>query len=91
MMHKLVVEFIGTLIFIIIILATGNPLAIAVGLAAMIYLGQSISGGNFNPAVSFASYMNGSLNVTELSFFILVQLLAAFAAYHIYKKYYVKY
>lgn len=89
MFSKLVVEFLGTVIFIIIILSTGNPLAIGITLAAMIYLGSIISGGNYNPAVTLSNYLNGTLTGMELGAFILVQFIAAFIAFTIYKKYYV--
>ena len=51
-MKAVLVEFVGTFFFLYVILATGNYLAIGAALALAIYLGGSISGGNFNPAVT---------------------------------------
>ena len=51
-MNKYLVEFLGTLFFLYVILATGNALAIGAALAIAILVGGAISGGNFNPAVS---------------------------------------
>ena len=52
MIKKVIVEFVGTLVFLFVILATGNFAAIGAALALVIYLGAPISGGNFNPAVT---------------------------------------
>ena len=46
-------EFIGTFIFLSVILKTGDALAIGIALASVIYFGGKVSGGNFNPAVSY--------------------------------------
>ena len=51
-MNKYVVEFLGTLFFLYVILATGQALAIGLALTVAIMVGGKISGGNFNPAVS---------------------------------------
>ena len=51
-MNKYLVEFLGTLFFLYVIIATGNALAIGAALAIAIMLGGPISGGNFNPAVT---------------------------------------
>ena len=53
-MNKFLVEFLGTLFFLYVILATGNALAIGAALAIAILVGGAISGGNFNPAVRTA-------------------------------------
>lgn len=88
MIEKYIIEFIGTLIFVIVILSTGNPIAIAVTLLSMIYLGGAISGGNFNPAVSLSNYLNNKMSGIELTMFISLQLLAGYLGYKIYKLYY---
>ena len=51
-MNKYLVEFLGTLFFLYVILATGNWLAIGAALAIAVLIGGPISGGMFNPAVS---------------------------------------
>ena len=54
----MLLEFIGTFIFLSVILGTGEVLPIAIALAAAIFFGGKYSGGNFNPAVSFMMFLN---------------------------------
>ena len=68
------VELIGTFVFLSIILRTGEAIPIAIGLLSAIYFGGSISGGHFNPAVSFMMYLNNVLDVTQLPMYVLAQL-----------------
>ena len=60
------VEFIGTLIFIFMIIVTKNPLMIGLTLTTIIIIGEKISGGHFNPAVSVAMLYLGKLNISDL-------------------------
>ncbi len=87
----LLTEFIGTFIFVSVILITGNPILIALSLLIVIYLGLAYSGSNFNPAVSTAMYFKGTLSYTEYLSYIGVQLTAGFVAYYCYKNIYKKY
>ena len=58
---RLLVEFIGTFVFLSIIMRTDStPIAIAVGLLAAMYFGGSVSGGHFNPAVTLAKLVEGT-------------------------------
>ena len=84
--YRYLIEFIGTFIFVTIILATGRAIPIGLALAAMIYWGGSISGGCFNPAVSLAAYMNKSISLNNLIIYIVLQLVAAALAYVFYKQ-----
>ena len=78
------IEFIGTFIFLYVIAATGEPIAITVALLAMIYFGGKISGGAFNPAVSFLLYLKDEISTNKLFGYIVVQLLGAFLAYKLF-------
>ena len=49
-MNNYLAEFIGTGLFVYVILATGNPLAIGAALALIVLLTANISGGHINPA-----------------------------------------
>jgi len=51
-MAKLITEFIGTGFLVLVILLTGNPIAIGAVLMAMVYMGYYISGAHFNPAIT---------------------------------------
>lgn len=78
---KYAAEFIGTVVFLTIILKSGgDKWAIIGGLLAAILLMGSLSGGHFNPAVSFMSFFNGDLTNKDLFGYVVAQLLGALAA-----------
>lgn len=85
-MNKYLVEFVGTLFFLYVILATGEPLAIGLALAIAIMLGGKISGGNFNPAVSVMMAAAGKLPVRELLPYVVAQVAGGLAALELYKR-----
>ena len=85
--NKYLVEFLGTLFFLYIIIATNNALAIGAALALAIYLGGKISGGNFNPAVSVMMVVAGKLPKQDLIGYILAQILGGLAAFELYKRF----
>ncbi len=79
-MMKYVVEFLGTFIFLSIILSANQPIPIAVGLLAVIYFGGSIDGGHFNPAVSVMMFLKKSLSLTDLPLYVAAQVVGGVAA-----------
>ena len=82
---KCLVEFIGTFIFLSIILTTGKAIPIGIALMAVIYWGGSVSGGNFNPAVSFMMLLNDKLTSVECLSYVIAQLLGGALAYYYFK------
>lgn len=86
-MEKYLVEFLGTLVFVYVILATGNPLAIGAALALVILLASDISGGHINPAVSIVMASAGKISTTELLPYIVAQVFGGLVALEIYKRY----
>ncbi len=86
-MNKFVVEFLGTMFFLYVILASGNPLAIGLALAVAIMVGGKISGGNFNPAVSVMMVAAGKLKKADLLPYIVAQVAGGLAALEIHKKF----
>ena len=86
-MYQYLVEFLGTVFFVYVILATGNPLAIGAALALVILLTAQISGGNMNPAVSIVMASAGKLPINDLIPYILAQCFGALVALEIYKRY----
>jgi len=84
-MLSFLAEFFGAVVFIYVILATGNPVAIGATLTAVIYAVRKISGGHINPAVSVAFASMGKLKMAELFGFIAAQILGALTAVLIYK------
>ena len=88
MLDKLFVEFLGTFIFLsVILMSGGNALYIGIALAAAILFGGAISGGHFNPAVSIMQYYGKMVTGKQATLYIIVQVLAGIAAFMFYKRY----
>ena len=85
-MYKYLAEFSGTLFFVYIILATGNPIAIGAALALVILLASNISGGHMNPAVSIVMASAGKIETAELIPYILSQVFGGLVALELYKR-----
>lgn len=85
-MNKILVEFIGTLFFLYVIIATGNALAIGAALAVAVMIGGPISGGYFNPAVSIMMTVAGKLSKKDLAPYIIAQIAGGLAAFELNKR-----
>jgi len=85
-MNKFIVEFLGTLFFLYVILATGNPLAIGLALTVAIMAGGKISGGHFNPAVSVMMAAGGKLPLKNLLPYVVAQVAGGLAALELHKR-----
>ena len=85
MINKLFVEFIGTFIFLSVILTTGDAFAIGLALAVAIYFGGKVSGGHFNPAVSVMMFLNKGIKMEELLGYVISQCLGGAFALSFYK------
>jgi len=78
---KYIAEFIGTTVFLTIILKSGgDKYVIIAGLLAAILLMGAISGGHFNPAVSVMQFLRGDMSSQDLTGYVVAQLLGALAA-----------
>jgi|TARA_Y100000816_G_C25747369_1_gene393143 aquaporin Z len=86
MMQKYIVEFLGTMFFLYVILATGNPIAIGLALTLAIMVGGKMSGGNFNPAVSIMMTAAGKLPMKELAPYLIAQIVGGLAALELHKR-----
>lgn len=75
-----IVEFVGTFIFLSVILIQGQPIPTAVALLTAIYLGGKVSGGHFNPAVSFMTALRDP-NFQNLIPYVIAQLGGGAAAW----------
>lgn len=92
-MGKYVTEFVGTMFLILIIGCSvafaGDfaPLAIGVGLMALVYMGGHVSGAHYNPAVTLGALLTKKIGAKDGVAYIVVQLLGApvgaFAAAHL--------
>ncbi len=78
-MGKYVVEFLGTMLLMFVIFATGNYMAIGLALAIAVLLGGPISGGAFNPAVAISLYSVGKLAKTDLIPYLIAEIAGALA------------
>ena len=79
-MLKYFVEFLGTFVFLSVILTKGEAIPIGIALAAVIFMGGDISGGNFNPAVSLSMMLNNKLSSGDFGGYIVAQLAGAVCA-----------
>jgi aquaporin Z len=83
--RKLVVEFIGMLLFVFTVgMATNKagagalaPIAIGSVLMVMVFAGGHISGGHFNPAVSTGVFLRGRMPFDEYRAYMVTQVVAA--------------
>ena len=85
-MKELLIEYVGSVFFFYVIIATGNPLAIGAALAMVAYLGGPISGGNYNPAVTLMMVLSRKQPLNTLFTYMIVQFLAAFTVTELYKR-----
>ena len=87
-LKKYLVEFIGTFFLVFTVLsvvfyanpAVIGPIAIGFALMVCVYAGGHISGGHYNPAVSFAAAIRGALEWKQLLPYWIFQVLGGAAA-----------
>lgn len=84
-MLNIVTEFIGTFIFLAVILTTGQAFPIGLALAVVIYFGGNISGGHFNPAVSTMMLIKGSIGIETWIGYVIAQVLGGILALFFFK------
>jgi len=85
--QKCISEFLGTFILVATVGAnvlTGSStwavLSIASSLMVAIFALASVSGANFNPAVSLALFLNGSMKASEMAMYMVSQLAGGITA-----------
>jgi glycerol uptake facilitator-like aquaporin len=86
-MYTYLAEFLGTLFYVYIIVATGNPLAIGAALALSILLTANISGGHVNPVVTIVMATAGKLDINEIFPYILAQVFGGLVALQVYSRF----
>ena len=86
MINKLLAEFLGTMFFLYVILATGDAVAIGLALMAVIFILGKTSGGHFNPAVSVMLAAAGKISMKDLAPYIIAQIAVGLAALELYKR-----
>lgn len=80
------VEFLGTFIFLSVIVATGSPWMIGLTLTVLILMGGSVSGGHFNPAVTVMTLVNRGIAGDNAAAYILAQVAGGVAAVTVYNQ-----
>jgi len=84
--NKYLAEFLGTLLLLMSILASGGNFAVVgAALAVAIFFAGKTSGGHVNPAVSIAMYMKGALPMNDLLGYIAAQVAGAVSSLYLYK------
>lgn len=78
---KYLVEFIGTFIFLSVILTSGEAFPIGLALTTVIFFGGKVSGGNYNPAVSTMMFLKQKLNTPDYVGYVIAQILGGVSAY----------
>ena len=92
-LKKYLVELIGTFFLVLTVACTGllgaegviAPLAIASALMVMVYAGGHVSGGHYNPAVSFAAAIRGALSWGQFIPYVIAQVLGGVIAVYVFK------
>jgi aquaporin Z len=82
----ILVEFLGTFIFLSVIVGTGNPWAIGATLAVLAFLGGAVSGGHFNPAVTLMFLYNKAISSENAAAYVVAQVVAGILAVTVYNK-----
>lgn len=86
-MNKYLIEFIGTGVFLYVILATGNALAIGAALALLILLGMSLGGsGHYNPVVTIVMASAKKIPLADLVPYVILQIFGGLCALELYKR-----
>lgn len=73
-------EFIGTFVFLLVILVVGQPIPIVIGLLAAILAFGNVSGGHMNPAVSTMMLAKGDIDFMTYILYVVAQVLGGLAA-----------
>lgn len=80
---KFMMEFIGTLLFVLTIqIAVSGAIsaaafAIGLSLVVLVYVGGPISGGHYNPAISLCIFARGKMSMKEMLMYWLFQVCGA--------------
>lgn len=84
-LHEFLGELIGTFIFITIILVSGDPFIIAIGLLASINFSSFLSKSSLNPAVSLSLLLNGNLPLSKFGVYLAGEFIGGVLAVLFYK------
>jgi glycerol uptake facilitator-like aquaporin len=86
-MYSHLAEFFGTLFFVYVTLATGNPLAIGTSLALVLILTTGFNNVTVNPTVTITLAAAGKIKPREILPRCIIQVLAGLVAFELYKRF----
>lgn len=86
LLNKYLVEFLGSIFFVYIVLATGNPLAIGAAFALAVVMTKNISGGFINPMITITMAAAGQITNVEILPYCIAQILGGLVALELYKR-----
>jgi glycerol uptake facilitator-like aquaporin len=86
-MYNYLAEFVGTLFYVYVILATGNPLAIGAALALAILMTVNLSGGHVNPVTTIVMASLGKIETNDIIPYVLAQIFGGLVALELFKRY----
>lgn len=76
-MKQYLIELVGAFFITLALVFTGNPLAVGLMFMAMYYVGESVSGGYYNPVLATAGWMRGVLSTEKMLSYSLVQAIGS--------------
>jgi glycerol uptake facilitator-like aquaporin len=79
-MEQLFAECIGTYIFFMCILQSGDPIPVVIGLLTAIYIFGKVSGGFFNTTLTIIMYLKGTIDVVKMFAYIAAQIVGGVLA-----------
>jgi glycerol uptake facilitator-like aquaporin len=82
-MESIIVEFLGTLLLLSAV-ANGNTLLVIAALAIAVNFGGKISGGHYNPAVTFMKYLQGNIGQTKAMYYVTAQYCASLVMFFLF-------
>jgi aquaporin Z len=82
-MQKYIVELLGTLLVSFSVFSTGNFIAIGLASSVAAYLGGSISGGAFNPAITICLLISKKISSMDIIPYIIVEIIGAVIGFYL--------
>lgn len=85
-MYDLLMEFLGTFVFLTVVLTAGEAIPIGLTLAAVIFFCSKISFAHINPAISVMMFAKGALSLEKFVGYVIAQVLGGLVALMLYNQ-----